>query len=157
MRAAPVDSPGVVVFPPLLYAGTLLLGVLMHFLVPLPVALPSLAARVLGVAVLAASAFLARRAEAAMRRAGTNVRPDKPTTALATDGPFRYSRNPLYLATTGLYVGVALLIPAIWPLLLLMPLLFVLHWGVIAREERYLGAKFGAPYDAYRARVRRWL
>jgi len=92
-----------------------------------------------------------------MKRAGTNVRPDQPSLHLVTDGPFRYSRNPLYLATLGLYGGVTLLVDAVWPALLLVPLLAVLRWGVIAREERYLEAKFGDEYRAYKARVRRWL
>jgi protein-S-isoprenylcysteine O-methyltransferase Ste14 len=92
-----------------------------------------------------------------MRRAGTNVRPDQPTLAVVTDGPFRYSRNPLYLGLTGLYVGVTLLADALWPLVLLGPLLGVVQRGVVRREERYLAAKFGAPYLAYQARVRRWL
>jgi protein-S-isoprenylcysteine O-methyltransferase Ste14 len=87
-----------------------------------------------------------------MRRAGTNIRPDQPTLALVTDGAFRFSRNPLYLAATGLYVGVALLVDALWPLVLLIPML-----AVVAREERYLEAKFGDAYRAYKARVRRWL
>jgi protein-S-isoprenylcysteine O-methyltransferase Ste14 len=92
-----------------------------------------------------------------MRRAGTNIRPDQPTLALVTDGAFRFSRNPLYLAAAGLYVGVALLVHALWPLVLLIPMLAVLQWGVVAREERYLEAKFGDAYRAYKARVRRWL
>jgi protein-S-isoprenylcysteine O-methyltransferase Ste14 len=144
-------------FPPLLFAGMLVLGVILHFLVPLPLALPVVPARAIGVAVLVGSAVLARWGERAMHRAGTNVRPDQPTTAVVSDGPFRYSRNPLYLATTGLYAALALLVPAVWPLLLLVPLLVILRWGIIAREERYLETKFGAEYGAYRSRVRRWL
>ena len=74
-----------------------------------------------------------------------------------TGGPFRYSRNPLYLGLTLLYAGVALLIPSTWPLILLVPVLLVMRWGVIAREERYLAGKFGEPYRTYLTRVRRWL
>ena len=92
-----------------------------------------------------------------MKRAGTNIRPDQPTLAIVSDGPFRFTRNPLYLALTGLYAGIALLVNALWPLLLLAPVLAVLRWGVIAREERYLEAKFGEAYRAYRSRVRRWV
>ena len=87
---------------------------------------------------------------------GTNVRPDQPTLAIVTDGPFRFTRNPLYLATTGLYVAIALVVYSL-ALVLLAPMLVVLDWGVIRREERYLEAKFGEPYRVYRARVRRWL
>jgi protein-S-isoprenylcysteine O-methyltransferase Ste14 len=81
----------------------------------------------------------------------------KPTTALVTEGPFRYSRNPIYLALTLLYVGVALLINALWILLLIVPVLLVIRYGVIAREEAYLTRKFGDTYRQYTARVQRWL
>jgi protein-S-isoprenylcysteine O-methyltransferase Ste14 len=114
-------------------------------------------ARVAGVVLLVASGILARSGEAAMKRAGTNIRPDQPSLALVSDGPFRFSRNPLYVAVTGLYLGITLLVNALWPLVLLVPALVVLQRGVIAREERYLEAKFGEPYRAYRSRVRRWI
>jgi protein-S-isoprenylcysteine O-methyltransferase Ste14 len=81
----------------------------------------------------------------------------KPTTALVTEGPFRYSRNPSYVALTLLYVGVALLINALWILLLVVPALVVLRYGVIAREEAYLTRKFGEAYRQYTTQVRRWL
>jgi protein-S-isoprenylcysteine O-methyltransferase Ste14 len=157
MRAEQIsDSPNVAVFPPALFGGTLVLGLILHWLRPVPL-LPPVIGRVLGVVLLLLSGWLARSAEAAMKRAGTNVRPDQPTLSIVTDGPFRFTRNPLYLATTGLYLSVALLVNALWPLILLPPMLAVLQWGVIRREERYLEAKFGAPYLAYRAQVRRWV
>jgi protein-S-isoprenylcysteine O-methyltransferase Ste14 len=92
-----------------------------------------------------------------MKRAGTNVRPDQPMLAIVTDGPFRFTRDPMYMATTGLYSAVTLLVNTLWPLVLLAPLLVLLDGGVVRREERYLEAKFGDPYRAYQARVRRWL
>jgi protein-S-isoprenylcysteine O-methyltransferase Ste14 len=142
--------------PPLLFVGALALGLVLHWIRPAQ-PLPSLPARVMGVVLVMASGLLARSAEAAMKRAGTNIRPDQPTLAIVSDGPFRFTRNPLYLALTGLYAGIALLVDALWPLLLLAPVLAVLRWGVIAREERYLEAKFGEAYRAYRSRVRRWV
>ena len=150
------DSPGVLVFPPLLFGSVLAIGLLLHWFQPVPLLRP-LIARLLGLGLLILSGGLARSAERAMKRAGTNVRPDQPTLAIVMDGPFRLTRNPLYMAATGLYVSVALLVNTLWPLVLLIPLLFVLYWGVIRREERYLEAKFGEPYRVYRARVRRWL
>jgi len=144
------------VFPPFLFGGALVLGLVFHWLWPLQ-PMPSLFSRPLGTIILVLSAALGITGERVMRRAGTNVRPDQPTLALVFDGPFRFTRNPLYLAATGLYLGIALLVDALWPLLLLVPVLAVLRWGVVAREERYLEAKFGEPYRAYKARVRRWL
>jgi protein-S-isoprenylcysteine O-methyltransferase Ste14 len=150
------DVPGVLVFPPLLFGVALALGLLLHLIYPVNL-LPVLLARVLGTLILIASVWLALSAEAAMKRAGTNVRPDRPTLALVTDGPFRFTRNPLYLAAIGIYVGIALLVDTLWPLVLLIPLLVVLAKGVIGREERYLEAKFGETYRNYKSRVRRWL
>jgi protein-S-isoprenylcysteine O-methyltransferase Ste14 len=150
------DVPDVLVFPPLLFGVTLALGLLLHLIYPVNL-LPVLLARVVGTLILIASVWLALSAEAAMKRAGTNVRPDRPTLALVTDGPFRFTRNPLYLAAIGIYVGIALLVDTLWPLVLLIPLLVVLAKGVIGREERYLEAKFGETYRNYKSRVQRWL
>jgi protein-S-isoprenylcysteine O-methyltransferase Ste14 len=92
-----------------------------------------------------------------MSRAGTNIDPRQPAVVLVTNGPFRFSRNPLYVALTGLYVGVALLIDGLWTLLLLVPLLVVTQQGIVRREERYLERKFGEEYRTYKIRVRRWI
>ena len=150
------DSPGVLVWPPLLYGGAFLLGLVLARLLPLG-RLPEVPARIVGAVCVAAGLAIAWWGEQVMHRAGTNVRPDLPSTALVTDGPFRYTRNPLYVGLTLLYAGVALLIPSTWPLILLVPVLLVMRWGVIAREERYLERKFGEPYRTYLGRVRRWL
>lgn len=144
------------VWPPALYAGTFVLGLVLDWLLPLT-GLPVLPARLAGAVCLVVGAGVAHSGEKVMHRAGTNIRPDLPTTALVTEGPFRFTRNPLYLGLTLMYAGIALLIPGTWPLLLLLPVLLVMRWGVIAREERYLERKFGEPYRAYLGRVRRWL
>ncbi|HKU62357.1 MAG TPA: isoprenylcysteine carboxylmethyltransferase family protein [Gemmatimonadales bacterium] len=150
------DSPGVLVWPPVLYGGAFLLGVVLGKLLPLG-RLPPAPARIVGAMCVVAGLAIAYWGEQVMHRAGTNVRPDRPSTALVMDGPFRYTRNPLYVGLTLLYAGVGLLIPSTWPLLLLVPVLLVMRWGVIAREERYLEGKFGEPYRVYVRRVRRWL
>ena len=92
-----------------------------------------------------------------MRLAETTASPYKATSQLTTAGPFRYSRNPIYVAMTAAYLGIALLANSIWLLLLLVPLLLVMQFGVIHREERHLAARFGEAYAAYCATVRRWL
>jgi protein-S-isoprenylcysteine O-methyltransferase Ste14 len=150
------DVPDVLVPPPLLFGGTLALGLLLHWIYPVN-PLSVLPARVIGTLIFIASVWLALSAKIAMSRTGTNIRPDRPTTAIVTDGPFRFTRNPLYVAGTGIYVSITLLVDALWPLVLLVPLLVVLAKGVIAREERYLEGKFGDTYRNYKSRVRRWL
>lgn len=150
------DSPGVLIWPPVLYGGTFLLGLALEWVVSSG-GLPKVPARVAGAVLALAGSLLARWGERTMDRAGTNIHPGRPALALVTDGPFRHTRNPLYLGLTLIYAGAALLVPAVWPLILLPPLLVVMHWGVVLREERYLERKFGDAYRAYRAQVPRWI
>ncbi len=152
------DSAGVIAKPPLLYAGALALGLVAQAARPLPLIPPDakLPRRLGGVALLGAALAGVGWAMRTMGRAGTSVDVDTPTTALVTDGPYRYSRNPIYLALSALYLGVALLRNALWPVLLFPVLLAVMQRGVIEREERYLARRFGEEYLAYRGRVRRW-
>lgn len=150
------DRPDVIVFPPLLMGGAMVLGAVLEWLRPFPL-LPRIPARIAGVVLLLAGALLARSAKAAMARVGTNVRPDLPSTALALDGPYLRTRNPLYIAALAVVLGVAFLVNSLWSVLLILPLSVVLHFGVVLREERYLAAKFGDPYRDFLARVPRWI
>jgi protein-S-isoprenylcysteine O-methyltransferase Ste14 len=151
------DSPDIVVLPPVLVGGTLILGMLVHYLLwPRPL-LPVVPARVLGLTLFVSSSVLAHLSHRAMQRVGTNVMPTLPTVALATDGPYRYTRNPLYIAAIGVYLGVALWVDGWALLLLLFPMAFVLHRGIVLREEKYLTNKFGETYRSYQSRVPRWL
>lgn len=156
MPAPDTDTPGVIAFPPLLIVGALALGLIAHALWPRH-PFPTLPSRIVGIVFLLAGGALVAWGARTMRAAGTNIDPKQPALALVTAGPFRWSRNPLYLANLIIYVGTTLVIDALWPFVLLVPLIALLEWGVIRREERYLSRTFGEPYDTYRARVRRWL
>jgi len=96
-------------------------------------------------------------ARAQMVKAGTNVRPDLPSTAIVTGGPYRFTRNPMYLSLCLLNLGIGLMLRDLVPVFLTLVLVAVLQTGVIVREERYLEAKFGEVYASYRRRVRRWI
>ncbi len=154
--ASDPDSPHVIVLPPLLYVAALAAGLLLNWAAPFPI-LSGDARYWAGGALAAIGVLIAAWARSLMERAGTNVNPMLPTTAIVTTGPFRFSRNPLYVALNLMYVGLALLTNAGWVLALIVPVLLVMHYGVIRREERYLDAKFGDAYRGYRARVRRYL
>jgi protein-S-isoprenylcysteine O-methyltransferase Ste14 len=152
----PVDSAGVRWPPPAVFAGGLLAGWLLTVWVPTPY-LGYFAARTLGGVLIALGALLALSAVYTFRRAGTNLRPDRPSTALVIAGPYRFTRNPMYLSLTIFYLGIAVLLQSLWSVLLLPLVLFVIQTKVIRREEPYLERRFGANYTRYRSQVRRWL
>jgi protein-S-isoprenylcysteine O-methyltransferase Ste14 len=150
------DNPGVVVLPPVLYGGAFLVVVLLQWAWPLMIVRHAIAL-CLGFILLLASLSLAIWGRKTMHGAGTNIGPLKPAISLVTSGPYRLTRNPLYVAMTLLYLGLTLLLDSLWGVFLLIPVLVILHFGVVRREERYLELKFGEPYRSYRSRVRRYL
>jgi protein-S-isoprenylcysteine O-methyltransferase Ste14 len=87
----------------------------------------------------------------------TGLLPGQPTLAIITSGPYRLSRNPLYVGLLAFHAGLALLVPTFWGLVLLPVAVALLHWGAIRPEEEFLHQRFGAQYDDYARRVRRWL
>lgn len=90
-------------------------------------------------------------------RRGTGLLPGQPTEAMIEQGPYRLSRNPLYVGMLALYLGLALLAPSLWALVLFPAAVLLVTWGAVLPEERFLHERFGAPYDDYARRVRRWL
>ncbi|WP_257306683.1 methyltransferase family protein [Geothrix campi] len=150
-------GPGVRLPPPLVFLAGLGLGFLLQHAAPLTFAaqgqpLP----RWLGGLLALSSAALALWAFRTFHRAHTTVRPDRAASTLMTQGPFRFTRNPLYLSLALLQAGLALLANALWPALMLLPVLLVIRLHVIAREERHLLGLFGSEYQAYCRTVRRW-
>ncbi|MGH8509498.1 MAG: methyltransferase family protein [Gammaproteobacteria bacterium] len=150
------DKPGVAAPPPLIYVGGFALGYLIERYAPSAL-LPEFLGTCVGWSSIALGVLIAASGVLAFRRARTPVNPYAQTMALVTNGPFRFSRNPLYLALTVIYLGGAALLNSLWPVLLLPGVLWLLHWGVIVREERYLERRFGSTYQEYKAGVRRWL
>jgi protein-S-isoprenylcysteine O-methyltransferase Ste14 len=150
------DNPGIRVPPPPIYLLALLLGLLLDRRAHLPF-LPRGVARVLGWPLVGGGMALAVWFARTMRSADTTMHINKPASSLIQQGPFRYSRNPGYLSLTMLYAGIAVLRNALWAILLLPLVLYVIQREVIEREERYLERTFGEEYLAYKARVRRWM
>jgi len=145
------DRPGVILPPPLIFIAGLAAAYFTRNWLPR-------FQSVIGGAVLIVIAFaLLLWGAATMLRAKTHVDPYQPTTAIVTNGPFRFTRNPLYVAMTIIYIGVALWLGSTTAYLFLPLVHLALHFGVVRREERYLEAKFGDEYRAYCARVRRWI
>ena len=153
---ATADHAHVIAPPPLIAAAAMLLGAGLHYLWPVPL-WPWPHAWAPTVACFAAVLTLAVPAVRRIWRVRSSVLPHRATTALVTSGPFRFTRNPLYLAMGLLLAGVAFAVNSLAMLLVIVPWAVVMRHGVIAREERYLEGKFGEDYRAYCRRVRRWL
>ena len=142
--------------PPVYFLVALLLMGFFHRVAPW-VQVLDVPYRYAGVVLMGLALCLIAWAAFLFLRAGTSIRPFLPSTALVLEGPYKFTRNPMYLGLTMLVTGVALFSNAVWMLVVLIPTVFVLQREVIAKEERYLEAKFGDEYRAYRSRVRRWL
>ena len=150
------DTPSVISYPPMVFLGALGAGWLLNWLFPLPPHV-SLLWYVAGRILSLCGTSLGLWGVYALHRAGTHVRPELPVTALVTDGPFRYSRNPLYVALTTIYVATIFYTGMWWLAVTLVPALAFVHWKIVMREEQYLESRFGENYRAYKARVRRWI
>jgi isoprenylcysteine carboxyl methyltransferase (ICMT) family protein YpbQ len=153
----PKDRAGVIAPPPLIYLGGLLIGLAVNrWWRPCPI-FGTDGWRWSGLALIVAGVALAVAARRALLAAETNINPFKPTTSIVNSGPFGFTRNPLYLALTLIYLGLTLVANTWWCFPLLVPVLLLIHFGVVVREERYLERKFGDSYRDYRLRVRRYL
>ena len=150
------DNPGINVPPPLIYLLPLLLGLMLDRRRRLSF-LPCGAARGLGWSLLGVGVALNGWFLRTIREADVPIRTDKPVPRLTTEGPFRYTRNPSYLALAMIYAGIAVLRNSLWAILLLPLVVVVIQREVIGREERYLERAFGEEYLDYKGKVRRWV
>lgn len=153
------DTADVVIRPPVLFGSGLGAAMLLELIWPLGPGLAggSLRPIAIGLAFLAGGVFIAWRAVTRFREKDTTVPIGEPTNALVTEGIFRISRNPIYIALITAFFGLSLALTTVWGLLILPFLVCVLHTGVVLREEAFLEAKFGDAYRAYMAKVPRWL
>lgn len=153
------DHAGVFVPPPLIFALPLAVAAAVHSRRPWPIATDNGTALIVGAFIaIATGVSIGLGSVSSFRAARTTVLPmGRPTTAIVERGPYRFTRNPMYLAMAVAYAGVSLLLNNFWALSFLLPVLLVVDVFVIRREERYLAAKFGDTYTQYCSRVRRWL
>lgn len=151
-----IDNPGVAIKPPILYFISIMLGLILQWLIPITIPFGILGTLV-GLVLVLVGVSLAFWGSHEFTQQGTNVNPDLPATAVITTGPYQFTRNPMYVGLTIAQIGIGFALNAGWLLIALIPTLIIMRQLVIAREERYLEAKFGAEYTAYKATVRRWL
>lgn len=158
-EGAKPHRPDINVPPPLIFLAGLVTGWLLDRLV-MPFAIASAVSRwqfALGTVLIVLGAMLAAWGAGTFRRRGTSMLPFRPASAMVVEGPYRFTRNPMYVGMTLAYLGATALVDSWWPLLVLPVVLWTLVRVVITREEAYLAAIFGEEYEEYRRRVRRWI
>jgi protein-S-isoprenylcysteine O-methyltransferase Ste14 len=142
--------------PPLIYLGAIALGLSLHFTWPVRLVPRGVSGPLGGTAVLVAVALFLSAART-FRTAGTPVSGNRPTTTIVRTGPYRWSRNPIYLSFSLLQLGIAFCVNSLWLLVTLIPAVALMSFVVIPREEQYLETRFPSDYLPYKASVRRWL
>jgi protein-S-isoprenylcysteine O-methyltransferase Ste14 len=154
-----LDRPPVAVFPPVIPFSALAIACGLQWLTPL-----GLIANIdqgwriaFGAIIVIAGLLTTVTGRRALVRHGTNVNPLKPSTALVTDGAYRWTRNPLYVGMLAGLCGIAFIFSLDWLLLLLIPSFAIMHFAVVKREEQYLEQKFGDEHRRYKARVPRYV
>jgi protein-S-isoprenylcysteine O-methyltransferase Ste14 len=153
------ERPNSLPWPPIIFLAAIITGTVLNIFYPLPWFGQPVSGILSAIGCLMIAAFVALNVSAirAMRRAGTTVRPDRGAEHLVADGPFSFTRNPLYLAGTTLMLGIGLISGIVWLLLLAILAAFAVQKVTIEREERHLQARFGDRYLDYSRRVRRWI
>ncbi len=151
-----MDHPQVMVAPPLVFLAYLLGALAMNWVLPLPTPwTPTL--RIVGAVVLFLGLVLGGSAISQMRRADTSPDPRQPVTAFVVEGPYRFTRNPIYLGFLLIYLGITLIVGTVWGIIASPFLVRTVTDAVIHMEEKYLDEKFGETYREYRSRVRQWI
>ncbi len=148
------DTPPVP--PPIVCFGSLMVGLGLDYLWPLPV-LPQTIQYAAGFSITALSLLLFGLVLREFSRSKTSIDHRKPTTEIISTGPFAYSRNPVYVSMTMFLFGVATAVDSLWIFLMIIPAVLILHYFVILREEAHLERTFGDDYQRYKMAVRRWV
>jgi protein-S-isoprenylcysteine O-methyltransferase Ste14 len=151
------DNSNALVRPPIALMLAFVGGLGIDWLYPLRFVPGDISGDWAGAAVFAAGLALALWAIATFRDAGTRVETYKATSTIVESGPYRFTRNPIYVGMFVGLIGLAIGFNSLWILAALVPFFLVIRFGVVAREEAYLERKFGGAYLAYKTRVRRWL
>jgi protein-S-isoprenylcysteine O-methyltransferase Ste14 len=151
------DNSNAMIHPPIAWALAFVAGLGVDWLYPLQFVPASVSGAWVGGAIFAIGFALAIWAIITIRKAGTRLEINKPTTTIVANGPYRFTRNPIYIGMFLGQIGLAIGFDSLWILAALVLFYLVIRYGVIAREEAYLERKFGNVYLGYKSRVRRWL
>ena len=152
----PTDKPGIWLPPPVVYLIAIGIGIWLNRQWPIA-SLPRTVGYALGAVFIVISLVIILPSVLRFRRASTPFNVHKAASALVTDGPYRFSRNPGYVALTLFYLGISSLLHNSWLFVLVVPVLLVMDLWVVRREEHHLDALFREEYRRYKTTVRRWL
>jgi protein-S-isoprenylcysteine O-methyltransferase Ste14 len=147
------ETAQVIIRPPLAWGLAVIAALALNWLMPLPFLPAALPAGWLGAMAFVLALTLVAWATVTMTRAGSSVPTNLPTATIVKGGPFRFTRNPIYLGMFLGLIGLAIAFDNLWLLIILVPFALVIRYGALAREEAYLGRKFGDVYYSYRSRV----
>ena len=150
------DAPSVKIIPPLVYLAGIVIGFLANIWMPTKV-VPNLLGWTVGGILIFCGAVLTGSAVLKFKDAGTTVRPDRAASTLVIAGPYKITRNPMYLGLAFVYAGIAIAGQSVWALILLPVVLIIIQRGAIEPEEAFLEKRFGADYISYKEKVRRWI
>ena len=153
------DHADVAIKPPFLFLGALAIGCLLSLVVPIGPGLGSANGTPLatGLTFVLIGFALAAWSARVFHLAGTSIVPGDAAAAFVTSGPYKVTRNPIYIGFILVYFGLAIILTSMWMLLLLILVLFILQRGIVEREEAYLEREFGEAYRKYKVKVPRWL
>ena len=153
------SRPDIHIAPPIVFMAGFLFGFLLdRYLIAMRISgAASRSVALVGLVLMVAGAVLAIAGVVAFRRARTTILPFRAASAMVRDGPYRFTRNPMYVGMTLGYLGLSLAFNTAWPILLLPLVLVAMVKLVITKEEEYLEAVFGDDYRAYKRDVRRWI
>ncbi len=150
------DVPNVKIIPPLVYLAGIVIGMVASIWIPTKIIPSSLAWTLRGVLIIC-GAVLSGSAILKFKGVGTTVRPDRAASTLVVVGPYRITRNPMYLGLALVYVGIAIAVQSVWALILLPVVLAIIQRRAIEPEEAFLERRFGTSYIRYKENVRRWI
>lgn len=151
------DHAQIILNPFFIYFLMAACAVLLQRLLPLPAVLSGPVPRTIVALIMIINLVIGLAAARGMLTARTSLNPHRPTTALVLSGPFRFTRNPMYVGLTVFYIGLMLVFELTWGLILLPIVVWLITIWVIVPEEKYLEQKFGSDYLDYKSRVRRWV
>jgi protein-S-isoprenylcysteine O-methyltransferase Ste14 len=150
------DAPNVKIIPPLVYLAGIVIGIAISIWIPTKI-VPSSPAWTLGGILIICGAVLSGSAILKFKGVGTTVRPDRAASTLVIVGPYRITRNPMYLGLALVYVGIAIAVQSVWALIFLPVVLTIIQRRAIEPEEAFLERRFGTSYIRYKEKVGRWI